>query len=216
MGYDTKLSLAAVLPLRLANGAPGDSVRELAKELGISVHFRPLLPLGRTVDSEPDIVPETIWGHIDPREMLNYGFSPSASCGFGQNLYVEPDGSAYPCYAWHGDDWRIGFINSDEGLTDIIESETFQDLGNHTVNTNKSCCKCALRYLCGGACRAWNRLDGQSQIDIDAPPSDCTKLHNRARSLLVSAMEHMKITPEQWLAAGLPLPDEPPLINSKI
>ena len=34
MGYDTDLSPATVLPLSLANGAPGDSVRALARELG--------------------------------------------------------------------------------------------------------------------------------------------------------------------------------------
>jgi hypothetical protein len=35
-------------------------------------------------------------------------------------------------------------------------------------------------------------------------------LHRRARSLLVSALEHLEIDEERWLAAGLPLPDLPP------
>jgi len=216
MGYDTNISLATVLPLRLASGAPGEAVRALAKELGIRrIRFRPLLPLGRAVDSEPDIVPETIWGHMDPHEMLIFGFNPSASCGMGQNLYVEPDGSAYPCYAWCSEKWCVGFINRDEGLTGIVKSAAFLELGKHTVNTNLGCRKCTLRYLCGGTCRAWNRQNEQTQNDLDAPPADCTKLHKRARSLLKSAMERMKITPERWFDAGLPLSDEPPNMNSK-
>ena len=211
MGYDTDLSLATVLPLRSTSGEPGESVRALAKELGIRrTRFRPLLPLGRAMDSEPEIVPETIWTHMDPQEMLNYGFNPSVSCGIGQNLYVKPDGSAYPCYAWHGEWWHLGFINKNEGLNGIIRSKAFQDLRTHTVNTNRQCCQCMLRYLCGGACRAWNRLDERNQLDIDAPPSHCTKLHKRARTLLISAMEHLGITQEQWFSEGLALPDEPP------
>jgi uncharacterized protein len=154
LGLSTDLSLAAVLPLEQANDAPGESVRALAKELGIRrTRFRPLLPLGRAVDSELDIVPETLWGHIDPREMVEYGFSPVASCGMGQNLYVEPDGPAYPCYAWHGEGWRLGVINSVAGLAGVIGTPAFQDLRAHTVNANHACRECSLRYLCGGACR---------------------------------------------------------------
>ena len=116
-GYGTDLSLATVLPLRLANGLPGDAVRALAQELGIRrTRFRPVLPLGRATDLEPDIVPETLWGHVDPRDVVAYGFNPVASCGIGQNLYVEPDGGAYPCYAWHGERWRLGYINAGDGL----------------------------------------------------------------------------------------------------
>jgi hypothetical protein len=33
-------------------------------------------------------VPETLWGHIDPTDMMAYGFTPTPSCGIGQNLYV--------------------------------------------------------------------------------------------------------------------------------
>ena len=207
LGCTADLSLATVLPLSQANGAPGDSVRALAKELGIRrTRFRPLLPLGRAVESDIDIVPETLWGHIDPRDMMEYGFNPVASCGIGQNLYVEPDGAAYPCYAWHSESWRLGNIHAEGGLQSIIQSAAFQDLGRHTVSTNRQCANCPLRYLCGGACRAWSRQPDSAQIDLDAPPLDCSALHRRARSLLVSALERLEISSEQWLAAGLPLP----------
>jgi uncharacterized protein len=212
-GYGTDLSLAAVLPLEEANSAPGEAVRALAKELGIRrTRFRPLLPLGRAVDSELEIVPETLWGHMDPGEMVAYGFTPVGACGMGQNLYVEPDGGAYPCYAWHGEAWRLGSINRENGLSGVICSAAFRDLAQHTVNSNRRCRLCALRYLCGGACRAWSRVPEDQQTDLDAPPLDCAHLHARARSLLSSALEHLKISTDQWLAAGLPLPNAPPQI----
>ena len=209
MGYDTDLSLATVLPLRQASGAPGDSVRSLAQELGIRrTRFRPLLPLGRAVDSKLDIVPETLWGHIEPGDMVAYGFSPTASCGMGQNLYVEPDGAAYPCYAWHGEKWRLGNINANGGLPGVIASAAFRDLSIHTVNTNRQCQRCPLRFLCGGACRAWSGQ--QQQDDLDAPPVDCSPLHKRTRSLLLSALDYLGIDAEHWRAADLPLPTAPP------
>ena len=214
LGGTTEISLATVLPLGQANGPAGDSVRALARELGVRrTRFRPLLPLGRAIDSDLDIVPEALWGHIDPTDMMAYGFSPTASCGIGQNLYVEPDLGAYPCYAWHGEGWQLGSIAGAGGLDRLIGSPAFQALGTHTVNTNRACRECPLRYLCGGACRAWNRADSHSQTDLDAPPVDCAALHSRARSLLLSALDHLGVTPDAWLAAALPLPEEPPSVS---
>lgn len=208
---ETDLSLATVLPLAQANGPEGESVRALARELGIRrTRFRPLLPLGRAAGSPLDVLPETQWGHLNPRDMVDYGFSPVASCGLGHNLYVEPGGAAYPCYAWHGESWRLGSILGKGALSDLVAGAAFRDLATHTVDTNRRCRRCTLRYLCGGACRAWSRLPDEAQTDLDAPPLDCSMLHHRARSLLLGALAHLGISPERWLAAGLPLPDASP------
>ena len=204
VGGDSELSLAAVLPLEQVNGAPGESVRNLAKELGIRrTRFRPLLPLGRAAASKIDIMPETLWGHIDPREMLGFGFRPVMSCGMGQNLYVEPDGKAYPCYAWHGPDWLLGSLAGSNGLAGILSSPGFQDLRFHTVNSNRGCHACALRYLCGGACRAWSRQADADQTNLDSAPVDCEHLRRRAVSLLTSSLGHLGITSEDWHKAGM-------------
>jgi len=201
---DSELSLAAVLPLEQVSGAPGESVRKLAKELGIRrTRFRPLLPLGRAVASKMDIIPETLWGHINPHEMLGYGFTPVTSCGMGQNLYVEPDGKAYPCYAWHSPAWLLGSLEDEGGLEEILSSPGFQDLKHHTVNSNRGCRACALRYLCGGACRAWNQQGSAGQTDLNAAPLDCEHLRGRAQSLLTSALAHLGITAVEWQKAGL-------------
>jgi len=209
-GLDTDLSLACILPLHLVDGPPGQAVRALAEELGIRrVRFRPLLPLGRAVEQEPDIVPETMWGHGDPREIVEYGLRPTASCGLGQNLYVEPDGAAYPCYAWHGADWRLGSLEED-GLVTILESDAFRRLRLYTVDSNHRCRECLLRYLCGGACRAWNNLDGPAPTDPDAPPVDCRALHQRAFSLFCSALARLGIAEADWRRTCLPWPEKPP------
>jgi uncharacterized protein len=204
MGYSTDLSLATVLPKPAANGAPGDAVRALAKELGIRrTRFRPVLPLGRAPEGEPGLAPESLWESLDPDELVAGGFQPTASCGMGQNLYVEPDGTAYPCYAWHGERWQLGSIAAPGRLAAIVASHAFRDLRTHTVDRNPQCRACAMRYLCGGACRAWSRQTGPEQVDLDAPPMDCAPLRRRAEQLVESALAHLGVSQADWIRAGL-------------
>ena len=44
-------------------------------------------------------VSEAPGAHADLLELIEEGFCPVASCGLGQNLYVEPSGKSFPCYA---------------------------------------------------------------------------------------------------------------------
>jgi len=207
LGGTAEVSLAAVLSARDANGPPGQSVRALAKELRIRrTRFRPLLPLGRAATAELEIVPESLWGHLELEELLAYGFTPTASCGMGQNLYVRPDGAAYPCYAWCGERWFLGNVFATDGLRGIVAAPAFDDLGGHTVNTNLKCRDCQWRNLCGGACRAWSGT--QNQDDLDAPPVRCGHLTHRAEGLLKSALEYLGIREEAWRRAELPLADD--------
>ena len=74
-----------------------------------------------------------------------------------------------PCeaYAWCGEGRLLGSIDGEGGLAAVLDAASFRDLACHTVDTNGACRSCALRYLCGGACRAWSR--GASEFDLDAP-----------------------------------------------
>jgi len=213
-GGGAEISIAAVLPLRLVYGPPGESVRALAAELGIRrIRFRPVLPIGRAGAAEAETSPDTLWGHVRPHELLAYGFNPMMTCGIGHNLYIEPDGSAYPCYAWHGPRWKLGQVDKPQGLSELTRSSAFRDLRLHNVNTNLRCRSCSLRYLCGGACRAWNRHPLSRQMDLDAPPLDCSALHLRARSLLISALDRLQVSVRDWTEAGLSIPTHPPVID---
>lgn len=183
------LSLAAVLPFEQAQGRPGDALRALAEELGIRrVRLRPLLPLGRAAGLPVDLPPEAAWAASDPHRLVEYGFTPSASCGMGQNLYVEPDGSAYPCYAWHAPAWRLGNLFDPGGPAALFDSPALGELSRATVDQTPRCRDCDLRYLCGGACRAWNRLPVEAQTDLNVEPGECGGLRRRAQALLDAAM----------------------------
>jgi len=128
------------------------------------VRFRSILPLGRAESAPKD----SDFLCIDENEKKR-PFRPRFSCGLGQNLYVEPDGVAYPCYAWCGADKRLGNLLKDR-LEDVVEGIAFRELTLHDVDTNEKCRECEVRYLCGGMCKAWSR----DKQNIDSGDFDCT------------------------------------------
>jgi len=190
-----ELSLATVMRADDLASEPGASVRALAQRLGIRrTRFRPLLPLGRASDWEEPPVSEALGGHADPMELIEEGFHPVPSCGLGQNLYIEPSGQSFPCYAYHQPHSYLGNVIA-KGLPAVLNTRAFADLCHHTVDTNPMCRRCDLRYLCGGACRAWG---GQTtQHDLDSPPVECGGLRRRAESLLIHAAEYLGAKAEE-------------------
>ncbi len=184
-----ELSLATVMRAVDIQSEAGHAVRELARRLGVRrTRFRPLLPLGRAADWDEPPASEPLGAHIDPMELIENGFHPVACCGFGQNLYVEPSGQSFPCYAYHRPHAFLGNV-IENGLSVVLHSEGFQDLARHTVNTNPKCSDCEVRYLCGGACRAWGVTP--CQHDLDKPPFECNGLKKRATGLLVAARHYL-------------------------
>jgi uncharacterized protein len=189
-----EISLAATLSADQIEAADGQSVRALAKELGVGLRFKPVLPLGRAVGKP--LAPE-FYSSLDEdgKELVSQA-RLLRTCGLGMNLYIAPNGECFPCYALMGERHRLGNIFTG-GLEAVLSrNDSYRQV---TVDSNKKCDKCALRYLCGGFCRAW----GDSN-DADAPPRDCSALQERARKILISALEALDIPVERWIEAGLP------------
>jgi len=106
-----ELSLACVMRAADIQGDAGGAVRDLARRLGVRrTRFRPLLPLGRAADWDEPPQSEALGAHADPMELIENGFHPVANCGLGQNLYVEPSGESFPCYAYHGAHAALGNV----------------------------------------------------------------------------------------------------------
>jgi uncharacterized protein len=200
----TQVRLTAVLTALQISEREGSAVRSLAEELGVPVRFKPVLPIGRAAGMP--ITPEfpSLLLDEDSDEILAYQAHVVATCGLGMNLYIGPGGECFPCYALLGARSSLGNA-LDDGMAVILTSKRFRALKQHTVDSNRQCRSCVLRYLCGGFCRAW----GNSE-DPDAPATDCALLHERARRSLSSALESLDVSVERWLAAGLPLPEYVP------
>lgn len=183
-----ELSLACVMSAEKIRGAPGKSVRELGDRLNVPrVRFRPLLPLGRAAGADEKPFSECINQHESIDDILRSPFNPMSSCGIGQNVYICPDGRAYPCYAWQTDVSYLGNV-LEERLETVLSSSQFTQLRACTVDTIEKCRDCELRYLCGGACRAWGNRE---ETDPNTAPPECTHLSTRARELILAAEEYL-------------------------
>ncbi len=190
----TAVSITAVLPAAQVGGPAGEAVRKLGQELGISVRFKPVLPLGRAAASglvPPSGLAAEFYSSLDDdgAQALVQSPRPVATCGLGMNLYIAPDGDCFPCYALMGERHRLGNA-LDGGLTEALKrNDAYRAV---TVDSNQQCRSCALRYLCGGFCRAWGVSD-----DPDAPPGDCAGLYERARKLLLDALNALGVSQER-------------------
>ncbi len=190
-----ELSLATVMSAEEIQGEPGQAVQALAVRLGVRrVRFRPILPLGRAADWSAPPTSEAMGAHAEPRELLEGGFQPVATCGLGQNLYVEPSGESFPCYAYQQPHAYLGNV-VELGLAPVLASNRFGELASHTVDTNRKCRACEVRYLCGGACRAWG--GERTQRDLDAPPPECDGLKRRADALLRAASAFIELAQQE-------------------
>jgi uncharacterized protein len=189
-----KLLLTAVLTTEQIEGTPGKAVRDLGKALGVKVRFKSILPLGR--GREMNISPAYYSSLEDGACALAASNGPTASCGLGMNLYIGPRGECYPCYAVMGSAHFLGNALED-GLPAILQKN--DRYRRTTVDSNFQCRLCALRYLCGGFCRAWG-MD-----DPNAAPHDCSALQARAAGILLGALETLSVSTGQWQEARLPL-----------
>jgi uncharacterized protein len=190
----TQVGITAVLTPEQARGSPGDAVRALGKDLGVRVRFKSVLPLGR--GAEMGLTPAFYSSLNDGAEAVVYGARITSTCGLGMNLYVGPEGGCYPCYALMGREHYLGNVLGD-GLPAVLErNNAYRDV---TVDSNEKCRACALRYVCGGFCRAWGIGD-----DANGPPVDCSALYRRATGLVLDALEALALSAEDWMAAGLP------------
>ena len=165
LGYAEKLGIAAVLTNGQAEGEAGESVRELAQRLKAGkLRIRPMLPLGRGQDAKQEKL------QLCSEELeLRDDFRIRSTCGLGQNLYVEPDGTAYPCYAWCAPDKKLGDLGT-ETLGELLDGGGLFEYCRHDVDSNEKCRKCEVRYLCGGICKAWVR----DRDNVDSGEFDCS------------------------------------------
>jgi uncharacterized protein len=195
-----EIGITSVLGAAQIDGREGEAVRALSEELGLPLHFKPILPLGRAEGR--GLAPEFYSSLDDEVEALAYGAHIAATCGLGMNLYIGPNGESFPCYALVSTHHELGNVLMD-GLSAVLaQNDVYRGI---SVDTSSRCRDCALRYLCGGLCRAWDRPG-----DADTTLADCAPLHLRAHDLLLAALEALEVPPERWLAAGLSPPEDSP------
>jgi radical SAM protein with 4Fe4S-binding SPASM domain len=71
-----------------------------------------------------------------------------------REISISETGDVYPCQLLHEERFRAGNVRERSVAEIYAESEVFARMREISVDTLEKCSACAVRYLCGGACRA--------------------------------------------------------------
>lgn len=148
------------------------------------VRFRPILPLGRASLWVDPLRPNSIAPYLDESSLFQCNFSPVYSCGIGQNLYIKPNGDAFPCYAYDEPEYLLGNALTDT-LNCIISANKFNRLSQINVNTIAPCKGCEYRYFCGGICKVW-KINNNKSVNLK-----CTQIQKRVKQLINDAYSYL-------------------------
>jgi len=71
-----------------------------------------------------------------------------------REISISETGDMYPCQLLHEDRFRAGNVREQSVAEIYSKSPVFARMRQISVDTLAKCSACAVRYLCGGACRA--------------------------------------------------------------
>ncbi len=83
-----------------------------------------------------------------------------------REISISETGDVYPCQLLHGERFRAGNVRERSVAEIYAESPVFARMRAISVDTLEKCSKCALRYLCGGACRARDLFEVGSEESV--------------------------------------------------
>ena len=138
----------------------------MTEEFGNCLTLAPVFPAGRgSATGDLTITGEEYYNALSSVRGLNplSVLGSAIAHGRGRRLMrcamaeteisIADDGGVYPCQLLHEPQFCAGNIRQ-QSITDIYESEIFQELRKIDVYSISGCNTCPIRHLCGGACRA--------------------------------------------------------------
>lgn len=149
-------------------------VEAMAKKYGPRLNFAPLFPAGNAKKDLPDL---SISGMDYYRALKSAnGVNPLGYCEptldaslrcrrckcavGGSEVSVSASGDVYPCQLLHYPQFLMGNVHHRQ-FHDILDaSPVVKQCARMTVDNIRGCNVCALRYICGGACRARSFHEG--------------------------------------------------------
>lgn len=165
-----QVSVNAVMTREQRDSQAGAFLREFCETHGIEkLVISAPVPLGRAATSAAYANVAPYEWRSDAKQGLT--LPPRFSCGLGHSLYMQPDGSVYPCYAWCEQEHQLGNL-AIEPLAAILARKELLAIANSGVDTNRKCRTCEVRYLCGGICKIYVR----DKHDIDSGDFDCSAM----------------------------------------
>lgn len=143
-------------------------VENMARKYKGNLIFAPLFPAGNAKKMEEDI---SITGKqyyqalkqasgVDPLGYCEPTLDAAMKCRRckcaigGAELSISASGDVYPCQLLHYPEFLIGNIHECKVSEMIAQSLVIEKCAKMTVDNIDGCSTCAIKYICGGACRA--------------------------------------------------------------
>lgn len=141
-------------------------VEAMARQFGSRLNFAPLFPVSELSNDQLSITGEQYYQALSQAfgvEPLSYceasldmsRHMKSRKCAIGDNeISISATGDVYPCQLLHMNQFFAGNIH-EQSISHIYRnSEALNRCASLDVDNIEKCRDCALRYICGGACRA--------------------------------------------------------------
>lgn len=148
-----------------------DYVEEMAQKFGGRLNFAPYFPIhGEVSDlavtgiqyyqalkSAANVEPLSFCGDT----LLNSLSNPCRKCAIGDGEFsISASGDVYPCQLLHVDEFYAGNIH-ERSIKEIYASSAVIERCSHLeVDNIEGCRDCAIKYICGGSCRARAYYEG--------------------------------------------------------
>ena len=143
-----------------------DQVEPMARRYGALLNYQPLFPVNGEASESIAISGreyyEVLTGAFGVNPLGYCEASLDASrqrqshkCAIGDNeISISASGDVYPCQLLHVPEFYAGNV-AEQSVKEIYgKAESLLRCAELDVNTIEKCARCAVRYICGGACRA--------------------------------------------------------------
>ena len=142
-----------------------DEVEPMARKYGARLSFAPLFPVSDQANSLA-ITGDQYYNALKAAAGVNplaycetsldaAMKSPCLKCAIAEGeISIAPNGDVYPCQLLHNPEFLCGNIRSTPIAQIYADSAAAKRCRALTVDNLDKCNRCAIKYICGGACRA--------------------------------------------------------------
>lgn len=143
-----------------------DQVEPMARRFGARLNYAPLFPVSDLASDKLSITGDEYYKAlagafgVNPLSYCETSLDLSKhvqthKCAIGDNeISISPTGDVYPCQLLHLDKFLAGNVH-ERSIKDIYrDSPALRRCASLDVDSMGKCRDCAIRYICGGACRA--------------------------------------------------------------
>ncbi len=143
-----------------------NQVEPMAQRFGGRLNYQPLFPVSDYSNSRLSVTGAEYYAAlkaaagVNPLSYCESALSqaliqPVTKCSIADGeISISPSGDVYPCQLLHVPEFLAGNVRRHSVLRIIDHSSALARCASLHVDALPDCSRCAIRYICGGACRA--------------------------------------------------------------